>query len=536
MPAAMLRCALAGLFACALAIAQDQPSATRLGNAEKEEFLRTAKVIAKRDIPEGVTHPLLLTLEKDGFKHQAQSQSIDETKSHFQGDRGSEINFRDTWKFNIAAYELGKLLGIDDMIPPSIERKHGGNTRVRGHPGRHEIRENGAFDPNLEPLRSYENAGGRDPEYALWHLAVRRLLGGAVAFVGGSGSGLVTVYTIVIVSAGILLGPSVLDAVHVTPALRAIADLGVFLLVLLAGMEMEVSQLADASRGRSLWVAILGFVTPLAFGVALGALYDLSPTRMLFLGLCLAITALPVSVRILMDLPELTCIIGQRLGDDDPGHRGVAIERTDPRLEVRHPHAVGWPHRQALQPDATRGPLQAGKDQGPQDLHHPGRVGVGVEHPLVLPPPHQVREDLGFGVVGGGGVVEGLVGGVSEGEDHPVAHLHVRGDHPPHGLQRRPLLHRGLVHRAADLRERLPVGGGQQLLAVGEVAVQGAAAHLGRLGDRRQRGVAVICQDSGGRTQDRTAGPGAHPRPRVLGARHGANLSSTPKRETSDSL
>ena len=44
-----------------------------------------------------------------------------------------------------------------------------------------EIRQAGAFDPNLEPLRSYETEGGRDPEYALWHLAVRRLLDEAVA-------------------------------------------------------------------------------------------------------------------------------------------------------------------------------------------------------------------------------------------------------------------------------------------------------------------------------------------------------------------
>jgi hypothetical protein len=43
-----------------------------------------------------------------------------------------------------------------------------------------EIRSDGAFDPNLEPLRSYETEGGRDPEYALWHLAVRRLLKEAV--------------------------------------------------------------------------------------------------------------------------------------------------------------------------------------------------------------------------------------------------------------------------------------------------------------------------------------------------------------------
>jgi hypothetical protein len=44
-----------------------------------------------------------------------------------------------------------------------------------------EIRGDGAFDPNLEPLRAYESQGGRDPEYALWHFAARRLLARTVA-------------------------------------------------------------------------------------------------------------------------------------------------------------------------------------------------------------------------------------------------------------------------------------------------------------------------------------------------------------------
>lgn len=111
--------------------------------------------------------------------------------------------------------------------------------------------------------------------------------------------------------AGILLGPSLLRVMHVTPELQAIADLGVFLLVLLAGMEMEVRQLRQAASGRGIWVAILGFVTPLVLGTALGALYRLGPSRAVFLGLCLAITALPVSVRILMDLGTLHSRTGQ---------------------------------------------------------------------------------------------------------------------------------------------------------------------------------------------------------------------------------
>ncbi len=38
---------------------------------------------------------------------------------------GTELNFRDSYKYNIAAYRLGRLLGLD-MIPPSVERKVGG--------------------------------------------------------------------------------------------------------------------------------------------------------------------------------------------------------------------------------------------------------------------------------------------------------------------------------------------------------------------------------------------------------------------------
>jgi hypothetical protein len=43
------------------------------------------------------------------------------------------------------------------------------------------IRMDGAFDSNLEPLPKYERDNGREPEYALWHLAIAHLLREAVA-------------------------------------------------------------------------------------------------------------------------------------------------------------------------------------------------------------------------------------------------------------------------------------------------------------------------------------------------------------------
>src|SRR6185312_4890258 len=115
------------------------------------------------------------------------------------------------------------------------------------------------------------------------------------------------------IAAGILLGPSCLTYIHYTPEIKAIADIGVLLLVFMAGMEMDLPALWDSFRGRRLWVSAAGFVIPLLFGIVVGRAFGLDSTRTIFIGLCIAITALPVSVRILMDLGKLQTDIGQKI-------------------------------------------------------------------------------------------------------------------------------------------------------------------------------------------------------------------------------
>ena len=115
------------------------------------------------------------------------------------------------------------------------------------------------------------------------------------------------------IAAGILLGPSCLSYIHYSPEMKAIADIGVLLLVFLAGMEMDVDALWMAFRGRGAWVSAAGFVIPLLCGIGLGRAFGMDLTRIAFLGLCIAITALPVSVRILMDLGKLQSDVGQRI-------------------------------------------------------------------------------------------------------------------------------------------------------------------------------------------------------------------------------
>jgi len=91
-----------------------------------EQFLLNAKVVRVKDISVGVTDSRRATLDDGKLQHDAHVQTVDISKATFQTDKGTEMNFRDSYKFNIAAYELDKLLELN-MVPPSVERKVGGN-------------------------------------------------------------------------------------------------------------------------------------------------------------------------------------------------------------------------------------------------------------------------------------------------------------------------------------------------------------------------------------------------------------------------
>jgi hypothetical protein len=103
-------------------------SAAGLSSQDKEQFLRTAKVVRSRGISKGITGTVRVTLSDGRVTHDAHIQSVDITKPEFRTDRGVELNFRDSYKFNIAAYRLARLLGLSHMTPVSVERKVAGKT------------------------------------------------------------------------------------------------------------------------------------------------------------------------------------------------------------------------------------------------------------------------------------------------------------------------------------------------------------------------------------------------------------------------
>jgi Kef-type K+ transport system membrane component KefB len=113
--------------------------------------------------------------------------------------------------------------------------------------------------------------------------------------------------------AGIILGPSVLNAVVHTGAISVISDLGVFMMVIIAGLEMNVDDIMKSLKGRNIIISLSAFFLPLACGFGVGRLLEQETMTSLFIGLCVAITALPISIRVLMDLGKINTDVGQKI-------------------------------------------------------------------------------------------------------------------------------------------------------------------------------------------------------------------------------
>jgi hypothetical protein len=92
-------------------------------DAEIERFLRDGKTGKARGTKKGVTGAQRITLTTQTLTHDAQVQTIDEFKREFRGDRTVEFDFRDSWSFNVAAYKIDRLIGLN-MVPVSIQRSY----------------------------------------------------------------------------------------------------------------------------------------------------------------------------------------------------------------------------------------------------------------------------------------------------------------------------------------------------------------------------------------------------------------------------
>lgn len=90
----------------------------------KEEFLRNADVIERKPLDVGITKSHKLTLSNGKLTHAAHLQSVDRIYRKLKSHGRTYVNVHDNYRYNIAAYRLDRVLGLN-MVPVSVERQIG---------------------------------------------------------------------------------------------------------------------------------------------------------------------------------------------------------------------------------------------------------------------------------------------------------------------------------------------------------------------------------------------------------------------------
>lgn len=122
--------------------------------------------------------------------------------------------------------------------------------------------------------------------------------------------------------AGIILGPTILDMFHIWPifsedehlseSIQLMAELGVLLLMMLAGLELDLKGLLGSGKTSGL-AGTLGVVVPLLMGYGTARLFGLDNASSFILALSLAATSVSISAQTLMELNVLRSRVGLAL-------------------------------------------------------------------------------------------------------------------------------------------------------------------------------------------------------------------------------
>jgi hypothetical protein len=86
-----------------------------------EAFLLKARVVSVRDAGSGVTNSRRATLTDGQLTHDVHVQTVDIAQQVFESGRNTELNFKDTYRYNIAGYRVANLIGLT-TVPMSVER------------------------------------------------------------------------------------------------------------------------------------------------------------------------------------------------------------------------------------------------------------------------------------------------------------------------------------------------------------------------------------------------------------------------------
>jgi monovalent cation:proton antiporter-2 (CPA2) family protein len=119
---------------------------------------------------------------------------------------------------------------------------------------------------------------------------------------------------------GVILGPAVLGWIEESDIIHQMSEIGVLLLMFLAGLETDIHEL-NRNRTSSLAVAVGGVILPLFVGYLVGIWFGMEPFTAWFLGALLSATSVSITVQTLRDLGKLqtkesVTILGAAIADD----------------------------------------------------------------------------------------------------------------------------------------------------------------------------------------------------------------------------
>ena len=123
--AAALSYTLATLTLVGLSAAQQSAGTLKpaLTDEQIEDFLLNAHIGNSKEISQGVNNTRRATLSQGEITHDAQFQYVDVSMLVFNPPgRPAELNFKDSYRYNIAAYKVSRLLGVQ-QVPVSVERR-----------------------------------------------------------------------------------------------------------------------------------------------------------------------------------------------------------------------------------------------------------------------------------------------------------------------------------------------------------------------------------------------------------------------------
>ncbi|MGN0483930.1 MAG: cation:proton antiporter [Lachnospiraceae bacterium] len=137
--------------------------------------------------------------------------------------------------------------------------------------------------------------------------------------------------------AGLILGPACLDLLKETDFIKQLAEIGVIVLMYMAGLESDINELKKSGKA-SFVIALIGVLVPLIGGFAIAEVFHVGDSSLptsavlqnIFIGIILTATSVSITVETLKELGKLstpagTAILGAAVIDDILGIIALTI-------------------------------------------------------------------------------------------------------------------------------------------------------------------------------------------------------------------